>query len=121
MKQNIFVFGSNLAGLHGAGSARAALEKYGAQYGKGIGFCGNSYAIPTKDRNLDVLPLDEIKLHVRNFLIFAKTHPDMIFNVVKIGCGLAGYTSEQIAPMFKNASKNVVLHTDFLKILEENY
>lgn len=106
---NIFVFGSNLAGIHGKGSALEALKYHGAKRGIGFGFCGNSYAIPTKDRNLKSLPLETIQCFVKIFIVFAKNHPEMTFNVVKIGCGLAGYKEEQIKPFFQNSPKNVNL------------
>ena len=104
----IFVFGSNLAGIHGAGAARTALG-YGAQYGQGIGLQGNSYAIPTKDASLHTLPLDVIQYYVTHFLLEAKSRPDLQFFVTRIGCGLAGYTDDQIAPFFKHASENCEL------------
>lgn len=103
---NIFVFGSNLAGRHGAGSALEAVRNHGAIYGQGIGLQGNSYAIPTKDHNLEVLPLWVINKHVFNFLTFSMTHPQFTFNVVKIGCGLAGYHEEDIKKMFAAAPRN---------------
>lgn len=102
----VFVFGSNLAGRHGKGAALEARLKHGAIYGKGIGFQGRSYAIPTKDRNLDVLDLQSIEVCVKGFMRFAESHPEMTFNVTRIGCGLAGYTDAQIAPMFKGAPIN---------------
>lgn len=116
MKQ-IFVFGSNLAGIHGAGSARHAFEYCGAKMGIGIGFQGNSYAIPTKDKNLKVLPLIEINKYVDEFLVFAKEHQEMQFNVVAIGCGLAGYKTEDIAWMFRDRSENINLCNEFKKEL----
>ena len=109
----IFVFGSNLAGRHGAGSAKAAAQHHGAIYGCGVGKQGNSYAIPTKDRNLRVLPLARIKKHVAAFLEYALAHPEWQFDVVAIGCGLAGYKPEQIAPMFAGAASNVHLPPEF--------
>lgn len=108
-KQKIFVFGSNLAGRHGAGSAKEALTHHGAQYGIGVGIQGNSYGIPTKNAQLTTLPLREIEEHVFEFVQFARHHVNMEFDVVKIGCGLAGYDEEDIAPMFKNAPNNVIL------------
>lgn len=108
-KQSIFVFGSNLAGRHGKGAARDALLKHGAEYGKGVGLYGNSYAIPTKDEDLKVLPLHKINKYVEAFLRFAKLNPEMRFEVTRIGCGLAGYDDSDIAPMFKNASSNIIL------------
>lgn len=112
-KREIFVFGSNLAGLHGVGSAKAAMDRYGAELYIGVGYRGNSYAIPTKDRDLKVLPLHRIKLFVQEFLNFAKKHPEMTFNIVAIGCGLAGYKPNEIAPMFKNAPSNCNLPAEF--------
>lgn len=103
----IFVFGSNLAGRHGAGSARHALRHHGAIYGNGIGFMGSCYAIPTKDTNIRTLPLDTISKYIDDFLVFARNSPDLEFEVVDIGCGLAGYTPQEIAPLFKTPSKNV--------------
>lgn len=109
MNNYIFVFGSNLAGRHGAGAAKTALKDYGAIYGQGEGLQGNAYAIPTKDENLNVLSLDKIETYVNNFLDFAKNNPQYIFLVTRIGCGLAGYKDEDIKPMFKNISSNVEL------------
>lgn len=106
---NIFVFGSNLAGVHGAGSAEAALKEHGAIWGVGIGLQGNSYAIPTKDEELQVLPLWKIAKYVEVFIHFAMLHPEMTFDVVKIGCGLAGFTEEQMKPLFAGAPTNVNL------------
>jgi hypothetical protein len=105
----IFVFGSNLAGRHGKGAALEARQKHGAIYGEGIGLQGNSYAIPTKDRYLNTLELQDIRLYVDNFVMFAARHPEMEFNVTRIGCGLAGYTDADIAPMFKDAPENCKL------------
>jgi hypothetical protein len=118
---NIFVFGSNLKGIHGRGSAAEALAKHGAIYGRGVGLQGNSYAIPTKDRNLKVLSLPEIRIYVDQFIQFAKDHPEMTFHVVKVGCGLAGYRDYDIAPMFRYAPENVVLHPDWVRLNEEMY
>ena len=108
-KSKVFCFGSNLAGIHGAGAARFAVENHGARYRQGIGFQGNSYAIPTKDWYIKTLPLTEIQKHVDTFIQFAKEHPELTFEVTRIGCGLAGYTDYQIAPMFKNAPMNCQL------------
>jgi hypothetical protein len=102
----IFVFGSNLAGRHGKGSALCAKQKWGAKYGVGVGPTGRAYAIPTKDRNLNVLPLKAIKRHVDDFIIYAHQHPEEEFQIVKIGCGLAGYKEQDIAPMFIGAPIN---------------
>lgn len=104
----IFVFGSNLAGIHGAGSARFAFLKYGAIIGYGEGRQGNSYAIPTKDENLLALPLSDVKLAVDRFLDHARENPSDDFHMVKVGCGLAGFKESQIAPLFKGAPPNVL-------------
>lgn len=109
----IFVFGSNLAGRHGRGAARKALEEYGAIYGQGVGFHGRSYAIPTKGYDLEVLSLSEIEKHVDGFVKYASSHPELTFWVTNVGCGLAGYTHEQIGPMFRAAPKNCTLSADF--------
>lgn len=111
----IFVFGSNLAGRHGRGSALEAFKNHGAKYGKGNGISGNSYAIPTKDAKLKTLSLEAIEPFVKDFIWYAKNHPNTKFNVVAIGCGLAGYKPEQIAHMFKGATDNVLLPREFLK------
>lgn len=105
----IFVFGSNLAGRHGKGAALYARKNHAAQYGVGVGHTGNSYAIPTKDRQLRVLPLEEVKKHIREFIAYAKEHPELTFGVTKVGCGLAGFSESQIAPGFKEAPANCQL------------
>lgn len=108
MKQ-VFVFGSNLAGRHGRGSAYAAKVKWGAKYGVGVGPTGNSYAIPTKDEKLRVLSIGNIRHYVRDFLLYAESNPTTEFLVVKIGCGLAGYKEEDIKPLFRDAPINCKL------------
>jgi hypothetical protein len=87
----IFVFGSNLAGRHGKGAALWARQHRGAIYGQGIGLQGNSYAIPSKDSQLRTLPLGVIEQHVSAFLAFARSRPELTFQLTPIGCGLAGY------------------------------
>jgi hypothetical protein len=109
----IFVFGSNEAGIHGAGAAKLAADKFGAVYGIGFGLMGKSFAIPTKDENIETLPLDKIKSYVDLFLEYTKTKP-YEFLVTQIGCGLAGYTPKDIAPLFKGAPDNVILPQVFL-------
>jgi len=106
----IFVFGSNLAGRHGAGAALYARQYCGAIYGQGVGLQGNSWAIPTKDYQLRTLPLSEIAGYVAAFLTQAEAlYPHLTFEVTRIGCGLAGYRDDQIAPFFANAPKNCIL------------
>lgn len=101
----IFVFGSNLAGIHGAGAARAAYDKYGAKWGQGLGFAGQSFAIPTKDVQINTLKFDIIKNHVNIFAKVTDRFPEQLFFITRIGCGLAGLTDEQMAPLFKNCNK----------------
>jgi hypothetical protein len=105
----IFVFGSNLAGRHGKGAALCALREHGAIYGQGEGRQGNSYAIPTKDERLHTLPLYVIGGHVCDFMTYARKNPHLLFEVTRVGCGLAGYKDADIAPMFKLAPPNCLL------------
>ena len=102
-----FVFGSNEAGRHGKGAALTAKNCFGAVYGQGHGEQGNSYAIATKDDSLRSLSLDTIAENVRVFLQHAINHPHKQFAVSRVGCGLAGYKDEDIAPMFKGHPSNV--------------
>ena len=102
----IFVFGSNTRGVHGAGAAAYAVKQQGAQFGQGEGLQGTSYAIPTKDRYINTLPLSVISEYANRFMEYADENPAVEFDVTRIGCGLAGYTDKDIAPMFVNAPKN---------------
>jgi hypothetical protein len=102
----IFVFGSNLSGIHGAGAARHAMDKHGAKWGIGVGMSGESYAIPSKDADINTMPIEAIRPYVEDFLAFAKANSQMNFLVTQIGCGLAGYTPHDIAPLFKGAPEN---------------
>lgn len=104
----IFVFGSNLAGRHGAGAALFARRNHGAIYGQGIGMQGNSYAIPTKDHHLRTLSIAVIKQYVDQFIQFARDHQHLKFQLTRIGCGLAGYSDAQIAPLFVDCPANIV-------------
>lgn len=106
---DIFVFGSNEKGIHGAGAALHARRYFGAKPGIGFGLEGRSFAIPTKSTPYATLPLATIADYVRLFLNYATQHPEMRFLLTKIGCGLAGYTEAQIAPLFAGAPDNVVL------------
>ena len=110
----IFVFGSNLAGMHGGGAARVALMRFGAIMGQGVGLQGQSYAIPTMHGGVDV-----IKPYVDEFIDFAVQHPELKFLVTAIGCGIAGYQVEEIAPLFERAGwlENVYLPVSFWKII----
>ena len=99
LKDNeIFVFGSNLDGLHGGGAARTACREYGAIGGQGVGLQGKSYAIPTMQGGVET-----IQPYVNEFIQFAKNNPNKIFLVTEIGCGIAGFTPKDIAPLFKEA------------------
>ncbi len=102
----IFVFGSNLAGVHGSGAAKDALNRYGAKLGCGQGLQGQSYGIPTKNQYIQSLTLPQVAVFVAEFVRFAKNHPELRFKVTQIGCGLAGFTSDEIAPLFKDAPSN---------------
>lgn len=102
----IFVFGSNLAGIHGAGAAKFAVHNHGAIMGVGFGPQGNSYGIATKDENIETLDILNVNMNILYFLMYAKVCPDLLFNVTRIGCGLAGFKDSEIAPMFANAPMN---------------
>ena len=118
----IFVFGSNLAGIHGAGAARDAVLRHGATYEKnvtarwgkrgqyGVGMQGSSYAIPSKDEWIRTLPIERIRPFVKEFIEFALAHPELDFNVTRIGCGFAGYKDADMSPLFEGAPDNVFLH-----------
>lgn len=126
MTREIFVFGSNLAGRHGKGSALEALQKHGAKYGQGVGLQGNSFAIPTKGFSpypgapMPILSLNEIHFYIIAFIDFAQRHPELTFRCVAIGCGRAGYSPREIAPLFKGAPENVLLPAEFLAILRSD-
>lgn len=106
MPKRIFVFGSNLAGIHGAGAALEAVTKHGAVKGRASGLQGASYGIPTKNQFLRTLPLSVVRSHIIHFMNFADRHPEFEFQVTQIGCGLAGFTAEEIAPIFGGAPDN---------------
>lgn len=121
MTNAIFVFASNLAGRHGAGSARHALIHSGAIYGQGVGRQGDSYAIPTKDSNIKTLKLNVISEYVDLFLEYARKNPNLTFKVTQIGCGLAGYDPCDIAPMFIGAPDNCYFDTEWYGFLGGSY
>lgn len=110
----VFVFGSNLAGMHGGGAALIAHLKFGAVMGQGIGLQGQSYAIPTMQGGVDT-----IRPYVDEFIGFARAHPELVFHVTRIGCGIAGFSVAEIAPLFAAAIAlpNVYLPADFWEIL----
>lgn len=107
----VFVFGSNLAGMHGAGAAYVAFQKFGAVMGCGVGLRGQSYAIPTMQGGVET-----IKPYVDEFIAFAKSRPDLFFYVTRIGCGIAGFRDREIAPLFTTAREveNICLPKSFI-------
>lgn len=108
LKQNqIFVFGSNLAGRHGKGAALQA-RKFGAIYGQGIGRQGQTYAIPTKDYYLKTLPLHIIEQYIIEFTEYAKQHPELEFLLTPVGTGLAGYTINELESILPKLSDNII-------------
>lgn len=115
LRQNeIFVFGSNLAGAHGGGAARLAYNRFGAVWGQGVGLQGQSYAIPTMQGGVET-----IAPYVDEFIEFAKSHSELKFFVTRIGCGIAAFTPADIAPLFENAINipNIILPKDFVEEL----
>lgn len=118
LKDNvIFVFGSNLSGRHGGGAARVALNLFGAVWGQGVGLQGRSYGIPTMHGGPAA-----IKPYVDDFIRFAAVHNDLVFLVTRVGCGIAGFKDEEIAPLFSAAynMKNVVLPKSFVDVIEKS-
>lgn len=117
LKENeVFVFGSNLQGMHGGGAARDAFKRFGAKWGKGVGHYGQSYAIPTMQGGVDT-----VRPYVDEFTEYAKEHSELTFLVTRIGCGIAGFTDDEIAPLFAEAAKlpNVKIPKSFAKVLEK--
>lgn len=113
MPDEIFVFGSNIQGMHCGGAARIAC-RWGAIMGQGVGLQGQTYAIPTMSGSVA-----SIAPHVDEFIIFAKANPDLRFLVTEIGCGIAGYIPEDIAPLFRGAVEieNICLPERFWKVI----
>lgn len=112
----IFVFGSNSEGQHAGGAAYFAMDRFGAKWGIGEGLVGNTYALPTMDDLTDPL---SIKPHVDKFIEFAKAHPQYTFLVTKVGCGIAGFEINEVAPFFKDAiaMANIVLPKEFVECI----
>lgn len=114
----IFVFGSNLQGAHGGGAARMAYECFGAVWGQGVGLYGHTYAIPTMQGGVET-----IKPFVDDFLMFAATHSDLDFLVTEIGCGIAGFPHDEIAPLFfqaiDNDMRNIYLPESFYRVYDK--
>lgn len=114
-QDEVFVFGSNLEGMHMGGAARVAATRFGAIMGQGVGLQGRSYAIPTMQGGVET-----IKPYVDEFTEFARRHKELTFYVTRIGCGIAGFKDEEIAPLFAQAYKldNVVLPETFCRVIE---
>ncbi len=113
----VFVFGSNPAGMHGGGAAYAAVRHFGAVMGQGIGMQGQSYAIPTMHGSVD-----QIAPYVDQFIEYAKAHPQQTFLVTRIGCGIAGFTAREIAPLFYSALgiDNIIMPRDFVQAIADD-
>ena len=117
LKDNeIFVFGSNLAGSHGGGAAWLAYKCFGAVWGQGVGLQGRSYGIPTMQGGVET-----IRPYVDEFIAFAAAHREYRFLVTRIGCGIAGFTTHEIAPLFAKAIdiENVLLPKAFVDIIQK--
>ena len=114
-QNEVFVFGSSLQGSHGGGAAAAAVRYFGAVWGQGVGMQGQCYAIPTMHGGVDA-----IRPYVDEFIGYAKEHPEMTFLVTRIGCGIAGFRDEQMAPLFADAMElpNVVLPKSFVQVIK---
>ena len=114
-EDEVFVFGSNLEGMHGGGAAFAAWKKFGAVMGCGVGLRGQSYAIPTMQGGVET-----IEPYVSSFIAFAKEHSELFFYVTRIGCGIAGFRDKEIAPLFSEAVDvpNICLPESFVKVLK---
>ena len=113
LKENdVFVFGSNLAGAHGGGAAWLAYRRFGAVWGEGVGLHGRTYAILTMQGGVDT-----VKPYVDDFILFSKEHKELTFLVTRIGCGIAGFRNEEIAPLFKDAIcvENIILPKEFVE------
>ena len=121
MSKEVFVFGSNEAGVHGAGAALHAYKREGARWGFSYGHSGNSFAIPTKNQRIQTLPQSRIQLYVYGFMAYAQGAPELVFKVTQIGCGLAGFSKHDIAPMFHGAPLNCQFDLAWKPILGDQY
>lgn len=121
MAKRVFVFGSNEAGIHGAGAALVAVKKHGARYGMSYGHVGDSFAIPTKDQDIKSLNLGRIEMYIDGFLAYAAGHPELTFQITQVGCGLAGFKAKDIAPLFWGASHNCLFDDKWEEFLGSTY
>lgn len=115
----IFVFGSNMAGTHAGGAAKIALQHFGAMHGVGRGWSGQSFAIPTMNEHLQQMPLSQIEHYIHDFKLYVKNHPKSKFFITAVGCGVAGYKIEEIAPMFKGIAHHVIFPASFRPFVEK--
>ena len=115
-EDEVFVFGSNLEGMHGGGAARTAYQRFGAVWGEGVGHHGQSYAIPTMHGGVE-----QIRPYVDEFVEYARENAHLRFLVTRIGCGIAGFRDEQIAPLFSEAlnCSNIILPREFVEAIEK--
>lgn len=122
LPNEIFVFGSNLSGRHGAGAARFAMDNFGAQYGVGEGFTGQCWALPTKDENIQVRDLESIRNSISKLFVEVVKQNDKFFIITAVGCGLAGLKAEEIAPMFEKFTlfENISLPQSFIDVLNKS-
>ena len=118
-ENTVFVFGSNLAGTHQGGAAKIAHLHFGATKGVGRGWAGQSFAIPTMNEHLQQMPLSQIQHYIEDFKIYTKNHPKTKYFMTAVGCGVAGYKVEEIAPMFKGISRNVIFPASFRPFVEK--
>lgn len=113
----VFVFGSNLSGIHGLGAARYASIHKRAVWGVGEGPTGNAYALPTKGLHITFMNLNEVTIRVDTFLLYASKHRDLKFQVTQVGCGLGGFSKEHIAPLFKYSPDNCYFDTKWKALM----
>lgn len=118
-EDTIFVFGSNMAGTHAGGAAKIALQHFGAMHGVGRGWAGQSFAIPTMNEHLQQMPLSQIEHYIDDFKIYVLNHTQMQFFITAVGCGVAGYKVEEIAPMFKGIAHHVIFPESFRPFVEK--
>jgi len=107
----VFVFGSNASGHHGGGAAHIAWQKFGAVWSEGHGLHGQTFAIDTMSG------MDAFAADAATFVAFAASHPQLTFLLTPVGCGIAGYVAEQVAPMFASVPENVVMPESFVRAL----
>ncbi len=121
-ENEVFVFGSNLAGIHGAGAARFAMDNFGAEYGVGEGFTGQCWALPTKNKDIQVRDLLSIDKSIYKLREAVVANPDKFFIITAIGCGLAGLKAEDIAPTFEDflEFENISLPQSFIDVLNKS-